>query len=481
MVGLYGAFSTNVFGATAYTGSDAQRIAPVSILPARLLYVNQRLAVAPRTAAQQPLVDAFLAHVNAQYPALNGSTVGGAGFTAPALRNVYIPPLRSAIVTFPTEADLEAYVRSTDYGQNGAFKVWGAIVLNSGAPGWDYSLRMNNSEIPTTSQVPVNILQRGVNLANVRRYVRSDPNTAGPPFLRNNLDPVSTQVFPGFTTLQLMVDRWIINRTAGVPLDTDRLLTAFTSNLANMLPPPLAGLAPAELAALRSTSPATFAAIASDIGSFLRAESLTPQQVDLVPFPTAAYQTNAFYAVGQSILAFFFVIALLFPVSRMIRGIVMEKEAKLQEGMRMMGMGDAPLLWSWLAVYFVVFLIISAVVTGLTRRNIFKGSDGGLVFLTFMLFGISAEAFAYLVRCSGEGIAHGIAQTACSKYCHRCRSPPPRRSPSSSPGLAPPPPWASSSSSAASSPTLLSHRPLPPPSPARPRHASCRLPPSAWR
>jgi hypothetical protein len=88
---------------------------------------------------------------------------------------------------------------------------------------------------------------------------------------------------------------------------------------------------------------------------------------------------------------------MLFPISRLIRGIVMEKETKLQEGMRMMGLSDAALLSSWLATYFVMFLVISALVTIITRRNIFKGSDGFLVFLTFLLFGMSSEAYSYLI------------------------------------------------------------------------------------
>jgi len=86
-----------------------------------------------------------------------------------------------------------------------------------------------------------------------------------------------------------------------------------------------------------------------------------------------------------------------FPVSRLIRGMVAEKEAKIREGMRMMGLGDAPLLYSWLLTYALIYLLVAVVIALITKRNIFKASNGFLVFIFFWLFGLSTTTFCYLI------------------------------------------------------------------------------------
>jgi hypothetical protein len=64
-----------------------------------------------------------------------------------------------------------------------------------------------------------------------------------------------------------------------------------------------------------------------------------PWQVDFVPFPITGYTTNGFYGVASQMFALFFTIALMYPVSRLIRGLVMEKEMKIREGERLEGGG----------------------------------------------------------------------------------------------------------------------------------------------
>jgi ATP-binding cassette, subfamily A (ABC1), member 3 len=167
-----------------------------------------------------------------------------------------------------------------------------------------------------------------------------------------------------------------------------------------------------------------------------------PWQVDFVPFPITGYTTNGFYGLAAQLFALFFTIALMYPVSRLIRGLVMEKEMKIREGegrggglwgdrgawppcpvapahtlwpshlhcpspppsrarhagMRMMGLTDSALFGSWLVTYALIFLFIAAAITIITRNNMFKASNGFLVFLFFWIYGLSSVTYCYLVR-----------------------------------------------------------------------------------
>lgn len=380
------------------TSETVQRVMPVSVLPFRLQYVNMKLGVAPRTPAQSAVVDELEQFIGMNYPAFNGSTVGGVGFNSSALRKVYIPPLSDVIMRFTSEADMEAYIKGSSYGSPGNSKLWGAIVINSGAPNFDYTIRLNRTDAPGTLQQPVNNLLRGANLQSLEKYTNSNPDVAGPPFLRANFDSIAISKMPGFMTLQLLLDRFILNTTVPVAsLNATQQLQTFLAIAPSMLTTAQKSEALRELAGLSSNLTRLFA-IAQDISmNFLKAESYAPQQVELTSFPIDAYTTNGFYAIASNIFAFFFIIAFLFPISRLIRGIVMEKEAKITEGMRIMSLNDGPLLTSWYLTYAAIFAIIAAIVAIITRRSIFKGSDGFIVFLLFWLFGVSSVSWGYLV------------------------------------------------------------------------------------
>lgn len=139
-----------------------QRVVPVSILPARLVTANQFIAVIPGSPSLQATVDAFVAHAAATYAGLNFTTLAGGNFSAAimaafsaagdaqdgaTIAHTYIPPMSSVLNTaFASEADLEAYVRREDYGvDNSLPRVFAAIIFLSGAPTWEYAIRMNST------------------------------------------------------------------------------------------------------------------------------------------------------------------------------------------------------------------------------------------------------------------------------------------------------------------------------------------------
>ena len=69
------------------------------------------------------------------------------------------------------------------------------------------------------------------------------------------------------------------------------------------------------------------------------------KQISLGLFPEPAFHSDDFLTVIAASLALFFVLAFLYPVSRYIRAVVLEKEAKIKEVRA--GSGLCVLVWSW--------------------------------------------------------------------------------------------------------------------------------------
>jgi hypothetical protein len=133
---------------------------------------------------------------------------------------------------------------------------------------------------------------------------------------------------PRFAPLQLVVDKYILNRTSSRAEEEVDLMAEGAAWLLNCSNPgPLRPL----MASLR----------------------MAPQFVHVAPFPQTAFKHNIvrgvgvmvtcavlglicllgvcsqFYSIAKNVFAMFFVISFLFPASRLIRGLVVEKETKV--------------------------------------------------------------------------------------------------------------------------------------------------------
>jgi hypothetical protein len=113
---------------------------------------------------------------------------------------------------------------------------------------------------------------------------------------------------PGFTPIQIMLDKWIINRKVSNVSQLLPQMQAEISNVASCLNP------------IHENSTDIFPAFASLL--------YAPQFVEVAPFPQTAFKHNQFYTFASNVLAMFFMISFLFPASRLIRALVLEKETK---------------------------------------------------------------------------------------------------------------------------------------------------------
>ena len=75
---------------------------------------------------------------------------------------------------------------------------------------------------------------------------------------------------------------------------------------------------------------------------------------------------------SAQVFAFLFSFSFLYPASRLLRDIVREKELRMREGMKAMGLGTGSLLTSWYITYALMTLFQAIVITIITSRNIFQ-------------------------------------------------------------------------------------------------------------
>src|SRR4051794_26387923 len=85
------------------------------------------------------------------------------------------------------------------------------------------------------------------------------------------------------------------------------------------------------------------------------------------------------------------------PVTRLVKGVVEEKQLRIREGMRMMGLPDSALFCSWFGTYTLMFALTSLGITIVTAASVFSHSNKVYIFIFFFLFAMSTFAFCWLL------------------------------------------------------------------------------------
>lgn len=91
-------------------------------------------------------------------------------------------------------------------------------------------------------------------------------------------------------------------------------------------------------------------------------------------------------------MATFLVLPLIVVFLRMCSSILTEKEKKIREGMKIMGMQDTPFYMSWITWYMIIYTFISIIVTLILKGTVYKNSDGLLIFIWHWLFSMTLIA-----------------------------------------------------------------------------------------
>ncbi|KAM4628696.1 phospholipid-transporting ATPase ABCA1 [Polymixia lowei] len=115
--------------------------------------------------------------------------------------------------------------------------------------------------------------------------------------------------------------------------------------------------------------------------------------IQQMPYP--CYVDDVFLRVLNRSLPLFMTLAWIYSVAMIIKGVVYEKEARLKETMRIMGLGTGTLWLSWFISSMVPFLASAALLIGMLKwGDILPYSDPAVVF-----FFLTAFATATIMQC----------------------------------------------------------------------------------
>lgn len=246
---------------------------------------------------------------------------------------------------FEDENQLDSYTKDKDYDdkQYKMGKVAFAVILNGAdvvSAKWDYSIRANWT-IPLDEEDPtVACLYDGC------KFTYTVPATddwsqfdfSKPPFS----DHLFGYSYSGFLTLQQTVDRFIFSF-----YNSNHVKTAIRASMGLM--------------------------------------------------PEKQFDTDDFQVIIKEVLGIFYMLSYLYPVSCLIRSLVVEKELRIKEGMKMMGLTDMVYNLSWFLTTFLQFTLISALITLVTYGTIFQYSSPFYVFVFFETFSLTVIMLCFLM------------------------------------------------------------------------------------
>ena len=95
-----------------------------------------------------------------------------------------------------------------------------------------------------------------------------------------------------------------------------------------------------------------------------------------------------FWLFDEGGMNFFTVLPLLLLFLRFIYKVIEEKEKKIREGMKMMGMTNSSFYLSWITTYLIIFTLTVFGSTIFQKIIVFKESNFFLIFITFWCFGL---------------------------------------------------------------------------------------------
>lgn len=116
----------------------------------------------------------------------------------------------------------------------------------------------------------------------------------------------------------------------------------------------------------------------------------------VVPSKTSKYNDDDFALMAADLWSFFMSLIFLVPLYRFISNSVSEKETKIREAMKIMGLEDFPYWFTWFT-YYLIITTIQCIILLLLTLPIFEYSNKFLVFMYFWLYGMSLFGFGVLV------------------------------------------------------------------------------------
>ncbi|XP_061489186.1 phospholipid-transporting ATPase ABCA1 isoform X2 [Rhineura floridana] len=125
-------------------------------------------------------------------------------------------------------------------------------------------------------------------------------------------------------------------------------------------------------------------------------EKKTGVYVQQMPYP--CYVDDIFLRVMSRSMPLFMTLAWIYSVAVIIKGIVYEKEARLKETMRIMGLDNSILWLSWFISSFIPLLMSAGLLTLILKKgNLLPYTDPSVVFVYLSIFGVVTIMQCFLI------------------------------------------------------------------------------------
>ncbi|EGZ19833.1 ABC transporter lipid export ABCA family [Phytophthora sojae] len=357
-----------------------------------------KIAIAPDNTFTR---DYFMQTMELWYPRLN-------------LRNTstsaVFPSLMESFQFFDTEEALEEYVSGNDYASSQENPhIYGGIVFDSypeddnigSFQDIEYTVRLNST-----------LGRRGA-IGLVPRTSGDPPQLS--PFQKDiSMDYYTRYTITGFMTLQTLVTRFVAcmpewdaatKTTTGVcqrPQTTaeaskeldDALLSSLDNDV--IIDYAIQNIAGAD---------ATFSSVKEfftneTLEALLKPLRQTPQPylgVSVMPFPIEAYISSPFYDQVSDVFAIVFILSYLYSISRILVVLIQEKELRLREYMKILGVKEKAIVVSWYMTYTLILFVGSILQALMGMAGLFSNSSVVLIFLFFFLFSLSVLAYGFMI------------------------------------------------------------------------------------
>ena len=69
-----------------------------------------------------------------------------------------------------------------------------------------------------------------------------------------------------------------------------------------------------------------------------------PNRIEVSPFPISGFDEDRFYTLIKDVVPVYFILTFLYTQKKVINELIEEKESKVRESLRMLGMGNASLI-----------------------------------------------------------------------------------------------------------------------------------------
>lgn len=117
----------------------------------------------------------------------------------------------------------------------------------------------------------------------------------------------------------------------------------------------------------------------------------------LVPFPTPDWNFDAFAAYVSDYIGLFYLLLFIWPLTRIVAAIALEKELRLKEGMLIMGLQEAAASIAFVIPQIIVNALTAGVLVATATISPMKYSSPVLLWAFFFLFLGALCAFAFAV------------------------------------------------------------------------------------